>query len=168
MKLGLCSVRSCDPLFIAVISFREKRVTFQRAVRRSLSCSRGGNVVTLLLTTYEPSLLLSPLLLVRLLRFINARRRIVQPMIDQSNRAGKFLTRDTTQSIFTEDGSVLMWIDSFLQFASITTGQESERTSKWRPACHKSSGSGWTHVPKVNMRSGPNLSRYIQMLDLLK
>ncbi len=32
------------------------------------------------------------------LRFINARRRIVQPMIDQSNRAGK-ITRKNSFSI---------------------------------------------------------------------
>lgn len=30
------------------------------------------------------------LFLFNIYRFINARRRIVQPMIDQSNRAGKF------------------------------------------------------------------------------
>lgn len=31
-------------------------------------------------------------------RFINARRRIVQPMIDQSNRAGKIKNRDKKQN----------------------------------------------------------------------
>lgn len=34
-------------------------------------------------------------------RFINARRRIVQPMIDQSNRAGKV----TVNSVFSVEGT---------------------------------------------------------------